>query len=382
MRQFLRAVSDFHEKDYLHRLRDLAAKKAPCGFFYLGNDADLPKFLNILHAQGITVSVIVNLGGELPSAGVPVIHAAKFPALAEKPQTMILYGAGVPSCFASFFERWDIECLVLNVPQNIQHDTDFYDQHLVDLYEAYSGFHDEESRLAFLGGWKYVSSSSIRDFHLAPEPQYFLSGFTVLAGDIVIDGGAYDGGTSRDFASVAGASGKVYAFEMDEENFKKCQAAAEHFGFVAENMGLASHRQMAKYMHTGAQATASRMDAGGDRTASFTSIDVYVKENQLPRVDFIKMDIEGAELDALHGAALTIARWKPRMAICAYHKPEDLWVLQQYIQSLRPDYEFAFRHYGIDVSEYLYTDETRQLLSDFHLPWSVPSNCERVLYCR
>ena len=270
----------------------------------------------------------------------------------------------------------------MNVPQNIQHDTDFYDQHLVDLYEAYSGFHDEESRLAFLGGWKYVSSSSIRDFHLAPEPQYFLSGFTVQAGDIAIDGGAYDGGTSRDFASVAGASGKVYAFEMDEENFKKCQAAAEHFGFVAENMGLASHRQMAKYMHTGAQATASRMDAGGDRTASFTSIDVYVKENQLPRVDFIKMDIEGAELDALHGAALTIARWKPRMAICAYHKPEDFWVLQQYIQSLRPDYEFAFRHYGIDVSEYLYTDETRQLLSDFHLPWSVPSNCERVLYCR
>ncbi|WP_294159989.1 FkbM family methyltransferase [uncultured Selenomonas sp.] len=382
MRQFLQAVSDFHEKDYMHRLQALAARKESCGFFYLGNDADLPKFQNVLRAQGVSVSVIVNLGGKLPTAQVPVIHAAEFPAFSPKPKTMILYGAGVPSCFAAFFERWKIESLVLNVVQNIQHEMGFYDKHLVDLYDAYADFSDEESRRAFLGGWKHISSSSLRDFHLAPEPQYFLSGFTVQPGDIVIDGGAYDGGTSRDFASVAGPSGKVYAFEMDEENFPKCSASAEKYDFVAENMGLASQRQAANYVHTGANATASRMDAGGDRTAQFTSIDAYVKEQGLPRVDFIKMDIEGAELDALHGAALTIARWKPRMAICAYHKPEDLWVLQQYIRSLRPDYEFAFRHYGIDVSEYLYTDETRKLLSDFHLPWSVPSNCERVLYCR
>ena len=382
MRQFLQAVSDFHEKDYLHRLQNLASKKVPCGFFYLGSDADLPNFLNVLHAQGISLSVIVNLGGELPSANIPVVHAAKFPSFEKKPAVMILYGTGVPSCFASFFERWNMECLVLNAVQNIRHSMDFYDQHLVELYDAYADFSDEESRLAFLGSWKHLSSSSLRDFHLAPEPQYFLSGFTVQAGDIVIDGGAYDGGTSRDFASVARPSGKVYAFEMDAENFQKCSAAANEFHFSAENMGLASTPQTANYVHTGVQATASRMDARGDQTAIFTSIDAYVKEQQLPRVDFIKMDIEGAELDALHGAALTIARWKPRMAICAYHKPEDFWVLQRYIKSLRPDDKFAFRHYGIDVSEYMYTDETRKLLRDFHLPYSVPTIYERVLYCR
>lgn len=105
-------------------------------------------------------------------------------------------------------------------------------------------------------------------------------------------------------------------------------------------------------------------------------------EHDLPRVDFIKLDIEGAELEALQGAALTIARWKPRMAISAYHKPEDFWTLQQYIKSLRPDYVFAFRHYGIGYQDPVFNDEMRSVIECFpHTP-TVPTMWERVLYCR
>ena len=106
-----------------------------------------------------------------------------------------------------------------------------------------------------------------------------------------------------------------------------------------------------------------------------------MKKN-LPRVDYIKLDIEGAELDMLHGAAKTIARWKPKMAISAYHKWEDLWTLANYVKSLRSDYEFKFRHYKIDATEYLFGDIERGILKDFGLDYFVPSHCETVLYCR
>lgn len=61
------------------------------------------------------------------------------------------------------------------------------------------------------------------------------------------------------------------------------------------------------------------------------------------RVDIIKMDIEGAEYDALIGAKNTILRDKPILMISAYHKPEDLFVLPEFINSLDCGYDIYFR---------------------------------------
>ena len=61
------------------------------------------------------------------------------------------------------------------------------------------------------------------------------------------------------------------------------------------------------------------------------------------KATFIKMDVEGAELKALQGAAGTIRAWHPLLAISLYHKPEDLLTIPQYIQSLSADYHFYLR---------------------------------------
>jgi hypothetical protein len=62
-------------------------------------------------------------------------------------------------------------------------------------------------------------------------------------------------------------------------------------------------------------------------------------------VTFLKMDIEGAELKTLHGAEKLIRRCRPKMAICIYHRAEDLWTIPQYILSLHGDYRFYVRSY-------------------------------------
>ena len=87
-----------------------------------------------------------------------------------------------------------------------------------------------------------------------------------------------------------------------------------------------------------------------------TAIDNVVKDE---RVTFIKMDIEGAELKSLMGARNTIIKNHPRLAICAYHKPEDLYELPGYILSLVPEYKFLLRHYCTSQYEtvlYAYCD--------------------------
>jgi len=84
----------------------------------------------------------------------------------------------------------------------------------------------------------------------------------------------------------------------------------------------------------------------------------------------------------LHGAAKTIVRYKPKMAISAYHRPEDLWTLVNYIKSIRSDYEFKFRHYRIDIKDYIFNDAERSILKNFGQDYFLYTPCEAVLYCR
>ena len=67
-------------------------------------------------------------------------------------------------------------------------------------------------------------------------------------------------------------------------------------------------------------------------------LDDIVDNLQLDRVDFIKMDIEGAERQALEGARRTIQRFHPRMAICTYHMIDDPVVVPEVALNIQPDY--------------------------------------------
>ena len=79
-------------------------------------------------------------------------------------------------------------------------------------------------------------------------------------------------------------------------------------------------------------------------TVRTTTIDAEARERNLPRLDFIKMDIEGAERDALHGAEHALRTFKPKLAISIYHRVEDYAAIPRYLDGLGLGYTFYLSH--------------------------------------
>ncbi len=166
-------------------------------------------------------------------------------------------------------------------------------------------------------------------------------------GDYALDVGGCFGDTALFFARDVGERGRVDTFDPMP---KHCEIMRDNF---AMNPSLASRISL---------HTFGLSDANKDTTGVRDGIDPGARIGDdlptrtldslnLPRVDFIKMDIEGSELAALKGGEQTIRRCKPKLAISLYHRPEDFFTIPVWINSLGCGYRLFLDHYSIHHEE-------------------------------
>ena len=186
------------------------------------------------------------------------------------------------------------------------------------------------------------------------EPQYF-NALTLesLAGKAIdyVDGGAYNGDTFLELANLVDV-GNAWLFEPDPENFAALATAARRMSPRSVCLPLAvadAYRILSFSGGNGEGGTIS--DDGTVRIAAVALDDVLPTQ----RVDFIKLDVEGAEIQALRGAAQLIQRSRPVLAISLYHRPQDIWEIPEQLVALCPDYRFHIRqHYYNSFDSVLY----------------------------
>ena len=177
--------------------------------------------------------------------------------------------------------------------------------------------------------------------------QYF-DVLTIAEDEVFIDAGCYDGNTTKEFLkSCNGKYNKIYAFEPDEKCFKECE---ENLGGIRNlevmNYGLWDKNEMLRFAATA--DTASKITEEGETFIKAKALDTVL---QGERTTFIKMDIEGAEYRALKGAEKTIRKWKPKLAICVYHRWEDIFLIPELILEYNPNYKLALRHHCFNACE-------------------------------
>ncbi|GIP51622.1 FkbM family methyltransferase [Paenibacillus vini] len=238
-----------------------------------------------------------------------------------------------------------------NTLESFQGYSSLIEKKLVQFQKAYDILSDELSKKIFCDRINYCNTISSK--YLSPLkssfPQYFDPDIIKLSDqEVFIDGGAYIGDTVEEFLKATeGMFKKVYSFEPEENkhnSFREVAGGDERIQLMP--YGLWSKREILRFNSQGNYA--SGLNEVGNAEIPVISIDEVL--NGAP-VTFIKMDIEGAELEALKGAEGSIRKYKPKLAICVYHKPLDIVDIPLYLTELVPEYKIYFRHYSVGMYE-------------------------------
>jgi FkbM family methyltransferase len=171
-----------------------------------------------------------------------------------------------------------------------------------------------------------------------------------------VDCGAFVGDTLESLAACHASVEQAYAFEPDLGNFARLAECARDMGAkTGARVALwpCAVGERAGSMRFSAEGgEAGHLSAEGDRAVTVVALDEALPTEY---VTDLKMDIEGAELDALRGAERLVRRCHPRLAICVYHRAEHLWEIPLFVRDMGLGYDYFLRshgHFGFDVVMY------------------------------
>lgn len=138
--------------------------------------------------------------------------------------------------------------------------------------------------------------------------------------EVFVDVGGFDGDTLRDFLKLTGGKfERYYLFEPEEELYQKASSVSADARIQYELKACYDQNTELQF-NTEGSATQGRVDDNGMKKISAVRLDDFITEPP----SFIKMDIEGSEMKALEGARKIIRKYYPTLAICIYHRPDDI----------------------------------------------------------
>ncbi|MDD2493400.1 MAG: FkbM family methyltransferase [Bacilli bacterium] len=220
--------------------------------------------------------------------------------------------------------------------------------HEKQYLKLYSLLCDDRSKKTLIRVLKYRVTGDYNILHAESDftfNQYFDKKIIDMPdSDVFVDCGSFIGDTTERFITRFPNFSKIYLYEPEPDNYAQAYnylSKWENTSFekiVFRRAGVGKERKSLKINSNGAGSFVSSF---GDNDVDIVSLDKDIKEP----VSFIKMDIEGFELDALEGSKNHIINEKPILAICVYHKIDDLWVIPEYILKLNPLYKLYLRQY-------------------------------------
>ena len=168
--------------------------------------------------------------------------------------------------------------------------------------------------------------------------------------EVFIDAGCYNGQTSLNYGKLCDGKVKIVAFEPEHSNYLECDRRLKRSGYEYELYECAtwSEETSLNFFSAEGETYASSIRKNGNNSVKADSIDHILKGR---KATYIKYDVEGSELEALEGSIETIQKYRPKLAISLYHKPEDVIEIPDFLENLNMDYRYYIRQYQTRMQE-------------------------------
>lgn len=224
-----------------------------------------------------------------------------------------------------------------------------YRKHRSKWGDLYNMMADEEARRTLLDVMRFRLSADpayMMNYSVRPNEQYF-EGFLMLNQETFVDAGGFDGATTELFCSKYPKYKRVFFFEPSHRNMRRARKRLKGSrDIVFHTEGLSNTSGILSFDSDSGPASAIKT-TDSSSAIKVTTLDEMIREP----VSFVKMDLEGWELNALKGSKNHLIRDKPKLAIAVYHRAKDFRMIKDYVLFLRVSYDIYLRHYTEGWSE-------------------------------
>ncbi|MCI9079900.1 MAG: FkbM family methyltransferase, partial [Lachnospiraceae bacterium] len=199
-----------------------------------------------------------------------------------------------------------------------------------------------DKRLEFLGG----NIEALYSMMACEKGYYSEDYYHITDSEIFVDCGAYNGDSLTKLINYAGGIKKAFCFEPDYSNYLKLNKCVSEIECGKIITYLAATGETNKTERFESRGTVSSLLGAGDDIVHIERLDDLLSGE---KITFMKLDVEGSELATLKGAENIIKNNVPKLAVCLYHKPEDLYEIPLYLKSLVPEYKIKIRHHTYNI---------------------------------
>lgn len=230
--------------------------------------------------------------------------------------------------------------------------------HLEDfiwLYHELGDYRSKKVLFGILNFWvtfDYAEKDSLRENNFSDYFDYDLISCT--EDEVFVDLGAYKGDSARSYIKNYGSYKKIYCYEITPKAIEDLKAALQsHENIVIRPVGVGKECSTMYMQNFEANMSSNLVSDSEGIPVEIVTLDEDITEP----ITFLKMDIEGSELNAINGAVDHLRNDKPKLAISTYHNHHHIWEIPRRIREINPDYQLYMRYNGSDkgvgISEYI-----------------------------
>lgn len=228
--------------------------------------------------------------------------------------------------------------------------TDTFSNHLEDLKWLYQRLGDYRSKKLLFGilyNWYDYDFKTLQELMDNTYCHYFDLDLIKCHDEVFVDVGAYIGDTTLDFIHSYGDNSyqKIYCYEMTPSTFKQLENNLGDYKNIICRCKAVHDKEDILHMSSNLASDSANSLASDGLEVEAVSLDSDIKDV----ITMIKMDIEGAETNALIGAKNHIIHDHPKLLISVYHNHEDIWKIPKMIEEMFPGYQFYLRFYGNNI---------------------------------